>query len=54
MTRERAIEKILTNVRLDEGFRPYVERTLTKLGCGDNIDLATEQAVEQYIRNDFR
>jgi len=54
MTREKAIERILANVRLDAGFRPYVERTLDRLGCGEQIDKPTVEAVEQYIRNDFR
>lgn len=54
MTREKAITRILADVRLSEGFRPYVERTMDKLGCMDMIDVDTVKAIEQVIRNDFR
>lgn len=54
MTREKAIEKILADIRLAAGFRPYIERTMDKLGCADRIDVETVKAIEQVIRNDFR
>lgn len=54
MTREKAIELILARTGPPDTFRGYVERTLDNLGCGGIIDLETERAVEQYIRNDIR
>ena len=54
MTRENAIKRILADVRLSEGFRPYIERTMDNLGCADRIDVETVKAIEQVIRNDFR
>lgn len=54
MTREKAIQKIIIDLRLSTEFDYFIRQTMNRLGCGQVLDLDTVTAVEQVIRNDFR
>lgn len=54
MTREKAIERILSDLHLGTEYEDFVLQTIGRLGCGARLDLETVKAVEQVIKNDFR
>jgi len=54
MTRQKAIDKILSDLNLSAEYEDFVLQTIGRLGCDNTLDLDTVKAVEQVIRNEFR
>jgi hypothetical protein len=54
MTREKAIEKILSDLGLPRACEDYVLQTIALLGCDDELDNETVKGVEIVLRRDMR
>lgn len=53
MTREKAIQKILADLRLPQSCENYVLQTIAMLGCGDTLDIETVRGVEIVIQREM-
>lgn len=54
MTRDKAVEKILADLRLPRACEDYVYQTMGMLGCGDELDNETIKGVEIVLRREMR
>lgn len=53
MTRERAIEKIMSDLGLHPQCEDYVLQMMGRLGCEDSVDVETIAAIEIVIKRDL-
>lgn len=53
MTKEKAVQKILTDLHLPSSSEDYVRFTIGVLGCDDTIDLDTVKAIKEVIQKDI-
>lgn len=49
MRRQKAIEKIMTDLHLGPQFENFVLQTIGELGCGEEIDSMTVRVIKQII-----
>ena len=54
MTREKAIEKILSDLGLPRACEDYVLQTIALLGCDDDLDNETIMGFEIVIRREMQ
>ena len=54
MTREKAIEKILSDLGLPRACEDYVLQTIALLGCDDDLDNETIKGIEIVIRREMQ
>ena len=53
MTKSKAIEKIMKDMKLPEQCEGYVIYTIGRLGCGNTIDLETIDGIKQTIKQEL-
>lgn len=54
MTKSKAIEKIMKDMKLPEQCEGYVIYTIGRLGCEESIDIDTVDAIKEVIRQELR
>lgn len=54
MTKEKAVERILSDLHLSRNCEDYVYQTIGLLGCDDELDNETVKGVEIVIRREMR
>ena len=53
MNRAKAIQKIMSDMRLTPDMADYVNFTIGYLGCGPDLDLETIKAVKEVIKKNI-
>jgi hypothetical protein len=54
MTKEKAVERILSDLHLPRNCEDYVYQTIGLLGCDDTLDLETVKGVEIVIQREMQ